>query len=184
MSPCLYAPGFTEEECRTLEWEASETKDPVHADLLKEMEDLKGSYREWMPLWKGGCKSCPIEEEILNAIDLSEMESEMEIFDRQQNLEEQLRIPHECRPEQEGNQISRGYGDVFTKSDTVRTLVNVKKRGQKYWMGESRFGKVYIHTKFAGPKGNSINVGNFLDMQLKYMGPHVQLPLRACWIHY
>jgi hypothetical protein len=106
--------------------------------------------------------------------DLNEMFDEMNVFEKDLNLQLQLSVPHEFRPTQQSGAL-----DKITSSDTMTTEVKVSKRGDKYWTGDSDFGKIFIPLNLT----HHIHDDSSVKMNVKVMGSHVQIPLRAFFIH-
>ena len=164
-----------------------------HLDHVQSSDEEKGAYEEWMRYgemmkhtdqwarcWAaGGGRADParicgyVGAEVLEREDLNEMFDDMDVFEKDLNLQLQLRVPHEFR------RCSCASPDEMSSSDTMTTEVRVSKRGDKYWTGDSNFGKVFIPMDLV----HHIRYDAAVKMRVKVMGPHVQIPLRAFFIH-
>ena len=134
------------------------------------MKDLDG----WVPMWP------PWPFEVMDQHadwkeheDLNEMFDDMDVFEKDMNLQLQLRVPHEFR------RHSCAPRDEMSSSDTMTTEVRVSKKGDNYWTGDSDFGKVFIPMDLV----HHIQNDAVVKMRVKVMGPHVQIPLRSFFTH-
>jgi hypothetical protein len=128
--------------------------------------------------------------EYLHWWDEHEMARDMEIFEEEFSLDTALSIPHKDRP----NSPSDG---VFDQRDTSNVPVKLLHLGDDYYTGQSPFGKVYIPRHFADrvrgivetrwnksggtsgtPALNAPWMGE-IQMNVRVMGPHCNLPLRC-----
>jgi len=190
LSVCAKGYEFTEDELRELDWElwnspcaewdkkgTGDNYDPILANTIWHEILGKGNhthgFREWCFLF--GDKVDGAEKYLLDREDKNEMFDEMDLFEKNQNLEEQLRIPHEYRPGSNSVQASLQTNRITTE-DTMILLVTVSKRGTNYWTGGSDMGKIYIPLRLIH------HIKDTALMNVKLMGPHVQNRLRAYYI--
>jgi hypothetical protein len=194
LSVCARGYEFTEDELRELDWEIwnspdgewdwefptankKDKYDPILMNTIWHEIIGKGNYapgfRDWCFLF--GDKIDDVEKTLLDREDTDEMFDEMDIFEKEMNLHEQLRIPHKDRPDGDSVKTSLQTNKLTTE-DTMMVHVTVLKKGENYWTGDSDMGKIYIPLRLVHHvSGNDL-------MNVKVMGPHVQIPLRAYYI--